>query len=293
MTEYNGSVYVGVVGPTNEPGAARDSIQSIGLRQGDIGPIFARATKGYEARQMHINKFLDSRADFILLLDHDMIFPPDTLERLRAHKLPYVSGLYMRRQYNPVVPIWFKPFDGRWPISPWTGRIERGKLYKIGASGWGCVLVHRSVVLAVRALLKGEQEILEDDMDVYPYDLSRMLSTIRNLRKLAEERPAASTLYPALEYHIGILEQEFRPLRCDNEPIGSDIRFPFFALKAGYQFYGDPDVSCSHILDYPLSPSDFESFPPEIMTQMAENVDKRIRKDRARMYAQWQAVHNG
>jgi hypothetical protein len=29
------------------------------------------------------------------------------------------------------------------------------------------------------------------------------------------------------------------------------------------------------------------------MTQMAENVEKRIRKDQARMYAQWQAVNNG
>ena len=293
MTEYNGSVYVGVVGPTYEPGAARDSIQSIGLRQGDIGPIFARATKGYEARQMHINKFLDGRADFILLLDHDMIFPNDTLERLRGHKLPYVSGLYMRRQYNPVVPIWFEAFEGKWPLSPWTGAIERGKLHKIGASGWGCVLVHRVVVLAVRALLKGEFEILEDDMDVYPYDLSRMLSTIRSLRTLATERPAASTLYPALEHHISALEQEFRPLRCDHEPIGSDIRFPFYALQAGYQLYGDPEVRCGHILDYPLGASDYDQFPQEALDEMQRKIQERIHQDRARMYAQWKAATNG
>lgn len=293
MKQYSGSVYVGVVGPTNEPGAARDSIAGIALRQGDIGPIFARATKGYEARQMHINKFIDSRAEFILFLDHDMIFPADTLERLRRHELPYVSGLYMRRQINPVVPIWFEPFNGKWPLAPWSGAIERGKLHKIGASGWGCVLVHRDVIMAVRALLKGEYEILEDDMDVYPYDLSRMLSTIRSLRTLATERPAASTFWPALEHHVSVLEQEFRPLRCDNEPVGSDIRFPFFALKAGYQFYGDPEVRCGHIVDYALGMSDYEAFPAEVMETLKRNMASRISKDRARMYKQWQEATNG
>jgi hypothetical protein len=71
-----------------------------------------------------------------------------------------------------MVPIWFKPYVGKFPYEIWIGHPERNKLHKIGASGWGCVLVHREEILAVRALMKGEAEIAEDDMDLWPYDLS-------------------------------------------------------------------------------------------------------------------------
>src|SRR5512146_1582672 len=115
LKEYTGTVYVGVVGSENENGEARDSIMQIKVRPGDTLPVFARGTKGYEQRQKHFNNCIDNGFDFLLLLDHDQRFPPDCLERLREHKLPYVSGLYMRRQYQPIAPIWFKPWAGQFP----------------------------------------------------------------------------------------------------------------------------------------------------------------------------------
>ena len=288
--EYNGTVYIGVVGPDNEPGQCRDSIERIGRRPGDDGPHFARATKGYEARQTHLNNFIKSRHDFILLLDHDMTFPPDALERLRSHKLPYISGLYMRRSYNPIAPIWFKPWSGAFPYEPWVSVIERGKLHKLGASGWGCVLIHREVVLAVRKLLHGEWEILEDDMDVYPYDLTAIMGAITGLRSLLSESPGMTTLLPALEHHTRTLEEQIRPLRADRDQIGSDIRFPFFAMKAGYQLWGDPDVRCGHILDYPLSADDFDHLAPQQRENLEKSLTKRIKAERKRMKGILRAV---
>ena len=78
--EYTGTVYVGVVGGDTESGECRDSIEKIYLRPGDEGPIFYRATKGYEARQLHLNNWIEKTVHpFMLLLDHDMVFPVDVL----------------------------------------------------------------------------------------------------------------------------------------------------------------------------------------------------------------------
>jgi hypothetical protein len=282
MREYTGSVYVAVAESDLEYGEARDSIQNIRLRQYDEGPVFSRGTKGYEARQQNLDRFLDTRHDFILLLDGDQVFPVDCLERLRGHKLPYVSGLYMRRDYQPIAPIWFKPFSGHFPYEPWLDPIERGKLHHIGASGWGCVLLHREVVLAVRNILQGEPEIIEDDMDVYPYDLVEVTRSIAVLRSLVTEKPSMPILLPALDHHSAILESQIRPLRVEKRVIvGSDIRFPFYAMKAGYKLMGDPDCRCGHILNYPLGPDDYDQLPDDLREKVRRTTAKRAATERA------------
>lgn len=291
--EYTGSVYIGTVGPDREPGEARDSIENILRRPGDEGPFPARATKGYEARQWHINSFIGGKHDFLLLLDHDMIIPADTLIRLLEHKLPFVSGLYMRRQYAPIAPVWFRPFAGKWPIEPWIGPVERGKLHPIGASGWGCMLIHREVILAVREILHGEWEVLEDDMDIWPYDLARVMQAIRALRELLAPGISPQTLRLGALACSDVLEAQIRPLTgAKFDIIGSDIRFPFFARAAGYQLMGDPDVRASHILDYPVSADDYEQVPEEGHQNVSKSLRGRMSQDR-RKYQQAQEALNG
>jgi hypothetical protein len=246
---YDGSCYIGVVGPEQENGECRDSIENIHVRAGDTRPTPIRATKGYEARQMHMDRMLASRHDFLLLLDHDMIYQPDTLERLRRHRLPYVSGFYMRRRYAPMAPVWFRPFSGSWPFEPWLDLPQADNLYKIGASGWGCVLLHRDVIMGVRKLLHGELEVAEDPMEFWPFDSAAVMSEIRavfNARTLEDARG-----------HGRYLEGLLRPLRGSKDPVGSDIRFPFYAYHAGFQMYGDSGVYPSHLLNYPLAVSDY------------------------------------
>ena len=286
--EYAGSAYIGVVGSDKEHGVCRDSQEAIARRPGDALPVYARGTKGFEGRQTHINKFIESHHDFILLLDHDMVFAADTLERLRSHKLPYVSGYYMRRTL-PVTPVWFEPFRG-FPYTPYTGVAERGKLQKIGASGWGCVLMHRDVVLAVRSLLKGEEEIIEDDMDIYPYDLERVISAIRGLRLLVEQSPDKRIIMPALESYAGVLAEEIRPLRVIKSNVGSDIRFPFYALKAGYQLWGDPDVRPGHLTEYPLSPNDYDGTPEKFRSDLRKLFREGAGEERKRIRAMAQEL---
>lgn len=269
-TEYSGTCYIGVVGPDLEIGEARDSIEGITRRNGDGRTVYVRATKGYEARQLHFANWLQHTAHpFMLLLDHDMIFSPDTLERLRSHRLPYVSGFYMRRRYQPLAPVWFELGPrGRFPMKPWTSDPERGRLHPLGASGWGCILIHRDVCRAVAGVLKGEPFVIEDDLDVYPYDLTAIMAAIKGLRTLTTEKPSPSTLYPALNEHVTVLEREIRPLRVVKDSVGSDLRFPFYAREAGFVLMGDPDVRPAHVLDYPLTPDDYSDLPAEYRAPM-------------------------
>lgn len=257
--EYTGSVYIGVVGPSRDIPECWASIQGIARRPGDAAPLRITSTKGFEARQAHLNNWINNTAhDFALFLDHDMVYQDDTLERLLSHKLPYVSGMYMRRSITPMIPIWFKPWTGSFPVVPMGEIPERGRLHKIGASGWGCILLHREVVLETRKVLKGEPEIIEDDMDVWPYDLERVFGALKGLRELVDGSPPAATLRAALGVHVEALTDELRPLQGKRDNVGSDIRFPFYARAAGFQLWGDPDVRCQHMIDYPLSMADYE-----------------------------------
>ena len=144
------SCYIAVAGPENDIGECRDSIEQMTTRPGDR-LWFARGTKGYEVRQTHFNRFIDSDHEWLLMLDHDMVYAADTLERLRGHNVKYVSGYYLQRRYRPMIPVWFHAGD-EWPLRPFLEIPESGRLHELGGSGWGCVLIHRRVV---EALLRG------------------------------------------------------------------------------------------------------------------------------------------
>jgi len=198
----------------------------------------------------------------------------------------------MRRQYAPIAPVWFRPFRG-WPFEPWTDEINAEELAELGASGWGCILVHREVVMAVREHLKGEAEIIEDDMDIHPYDLGAVMTAVNGLTELVSEKPPAKTLRAALSVHAATLAKEIRPLRGLKSNVGSDLRFPFFANLAGYKLWGDPTVQCGHMLNYPLSPTDYAALPDEARKEVAEASAQDIAKERARVEERIEELYNG
>ena len=285
----NNSVYIAVVGPEIEYGVCRDSINNIGRRPGDALPRFIRATKGYEARNSHMEDWLRTDFDYALFLDHDMVYPPDTLERLRNHDVPYVSGYYMRRRYNPIAPVWFKPAPKNvWPMEPWIDEPERGKLLELGASGWGCILMHRKVALAVKEILKGEWLVAEDHMAIWPYDLPRIMRAVHGLEEITKADPVvpARMMRAALKDYQQTLTEEIRPLRGQKDDIvGSDLRFPFFAREAGYPLMGDPDTRVAHVLYYPVSPDDFTGIPDGVRATMKKNTRKTIKRHRKELKA--------
>jgi len=110
-------------------------IYSIG--RGDIARIKACA------------EFLDAKEyDALCLMDLDMLFPPDTLERLRSHDVSMVTGHYYARNTRNIHSICWEVGDGKWPFPPMVDVPQEG-LHEIGCAGLGCVLIRREVLEAV------------------------------------------------------------------------------------------------------------------------------------------------
>lgn len=275
-------VYIAISGSEIEYPDARDSIQLIQRREGDSHLNFIRATKGYESRQAHITNFLETDFDYILFLDADHVFPRHTLERLRSHGLPFVSGFYVRRRYDLVAPVWYEPYRGVLPLTIWSAPVEPDSLYEIGASGWGCLLVHRDVITAVRSVCKGEWEVLEDDMDIMPYDLREILGAIRGLRKAVN---MSTGIMSELEKHVATLEREIAPLSYVKNPTGSDVRFAVFAKMAGYQLIGDTGVNARHIVDYPIGLGDYQRYLAATPGKLEGEIKERTAEERAQFEA--------
>lgn len=257
------SVYIGVTGSELDYGPARDSIERIERGPDDI-IWYSRGTKGYESRQRHFDRFLADGHTWLLMLDADMVFAPDTLERLLSHDVEYVSGYYVQRRYHPMLPVWFRPVR-EWPPEPFLAEPERGRLHELGASGWGCVLLHRGVIEDTRArVLKGQWDILEDEMTFWPYDAAVVMAALSR-------------------GDIDALRRELRPLRgqYDRQPVGSDIRYPFLARAAGYTLWGDPDVRPGHVVSYPLTGDDYAGQHPDTKAALAAQLGSATERGRS------------
>lgn len=80
----------------------------------------------------------------LLMLDSDMVVPPDTLERLLVHQLPLVGAVYFNRvpPHDAVASDW--P-DGERRLSDFSGPPVR----RVFATGTGCLLVTREALQAI------------------------------------------------------------------------------------------------------------------------------------------------
>ncbi|MDE2095638.1 MAG: hypothetical protein KGL39_00145 [Patescibacteria group bacterium] len=94
------------------------------------------------ARNVICQKALEYGAQYVLMLDSDVIPPRDTIIRLMAHNLPLVSGMYCRRSPPHGVPVMIK--EGQWITN-----FVPGSLVEADVVGSGCLLIHRSVLEAM------------------------------------------------------------------------------------------------------------------------------------------------
>ena len=108
------------------------------------------------ARNQTVRVFLDNHdAEWLFLVDSDMVFDPDTLDRLvdaaDPHERPIVGGLYFGQWVGSGQPQVFPQLfhwreDGLHRATAWP----TDELYAVGGTGAGCLLIHRRVLEELR-----------------------------------------------------------------------------------------------------------------------------------------------
>jgi hypothetical protein len=88
--------------------------------------------------------FLDSGCEWLLMVDTDIVPPPEGLEILYSHKLPIVSGLYWRR-HPDVFPEVFRFDPGTTQYKPMADHEIPIGLSEVDGVGMGFCLINRRV----------------------------------------------------------------------------------------------------------------------------------------------------
>jgi hypothetical protein len=66
-------------------------------RELDLATVSCRSSIVAQARNIGVAKAQERGADWLLFIDSDMTFPPDSLERLLAHDKDVVGAIYVKR----------------------------------------------------------------------------------------------------------------------------------------------------------------------------------------------------
>jgi hypothetical protein len=103
------------------------------------------------AREALLQEFLKGEAEWVFIVDTDMILPPDALKRLLRWRKKMVTGLYFGRGERgyPVIFTPHQPLD-EWPKIRYFEYPQDSGLIEVGATGHGCLLIHRSVIEAMK-----------------------------------------------------------------------------------------------------------------------------------------------
>lgn len=96
---------------------------------------------GYAVDQVRnlIAHWVVNAYDYLLAIDHDVVFPADTLKKMLAHDKPVVSGIYRQRLEPQMLEVYNHDMR-RLDASQLTGSLQ-----EIGGCGFGCVLVKKEV----------------------------------------------------------------------------------------------------------------------------------------------------
>jgi hypothetical protein len=100
-------------------------------------------------RNQIVAAFLQSDAQFLLMIDDDMI-PPDDLLEMAAYDCDIVGALYYAWNIGsgPFVAAYWEESDGQY-ARPKPGYIENTGLREITLVGGGCIMIHRRVLEAI------------------------------------------------------------------------------------------------------------------------------------------------
>ena len=119
-------------------------------RDFDVEVGFHIGSLVYDSRNKLAERAINSDADYVLWLDSDMTFVPDTLDMmldtLKTNNYEMLTGMYFRRR-PPFTPTLFEELR----ILP-TGTVTKefdeipDEIFEVAGCGFGCVLMSRNVL---------------------------------------------------------------------------------------------------------------------------------------------------
>lgn len=152
-------VSIGVCDPgTVNGGFAFSLIQLAQSRSSRLGPFIRVKGSGLLSKQRNrlVKQFLETKSDWLLMMDSDEQLPVSSFDKLieAAHEKdrPVIAGLVFASfdtgfPYPKPVPTIFQDApEGFLPLN----NYDKDSLFQVDAAGTGCLLVHRSVLEAMR-----------------------------------------------------------------------------------------------------------------------------------------------
>ena len=121
---------------------------------GDCQKVFKTGSLVYTSRNELATRAISGEYDYVFWLDSDMVFAPDTLERmmrtLKEKDLDILTGLYFRR-VPPYSPVLFDRLDIDGEICYWSEFKDiPDDVFEVGGCGFGCVLMKTDVFMDVQ-----------------------------------------------------------------------------------------------------------------------------------------------
>lgn len=95
-------------------------------------------------RNLIVDEFLKSDAEWLFWIDSDTVVPIGAVERLLSTGRTLASGLYYGK-HDPHPTIAYHIYNGAFAPIDQTVRWEVGELLEVDATGLGCMMTHRSV----------------------------------------------------------------------------------------------------------------------------------------------------
>lgn len=122
----------------------------------DIQWEFYHATAGRMFTPMAREKLADTAlrigADFLFMIDDDMLAPHDLFDKLVRHNVDVVAPLAFTRN-PPFLPVLYRSREGwdeqlhrKYFLTDWIRNYPRGKLVECDAVGFGSVLIRTSLL---------------------------------------------------------------------------------------------------------------------------------------------------
>lgn len=124
-------------------------------RVGECAVAFQVGSLIYSARNDLAKAAIKHEADFVMWFDSDMVFAPDTMQRMmkdyQDRKGDIICGLYFRRT-APYTPVLYEYFDitaeGAFVVEP---KKIPDDIFEVGGCGFGAVLMPTDVLMDVMA----------------------------------------------------------------------------------------------------------------------------------------------